>query len=196
MQADNDDGKKTIHFQGTNNRYQIKKLTVDTKIPKPRKELELLNLSSVIYEGHVQNNLLQSLYEEMNNVSSNKNFINELHLVKRQIEKKIQSYKNQDIEKNRFLDSKFIDYSTVIQELLSSNLECCYCSQKMYLMYKHAREISQWTLDRIDNNIGHDRGNVVISCLSCNLKRRRTNKDAFTFTKKMQLVKQMALDSN
>ena len=28
----------------------------------------------------------------------------------------------------------------------------------------------QWTLDRIDNNIGHSKENVVICCLKCNLK--------------------------
>ena len=32
--------------------------------------------------------------------------------------------------------------------------------------------MQMWTLDRIDNNIGHNRDNVVISCLACNLQKR------------------------
>jgi hypothetical protein len=50
--------------------------------------------------------------------------------------------------------------------------------------------MKQWSLDRVDNNIGHNSGNVVISCLECNLKRRRTNKDAFMFTKNMVIIKE------
>jgi hypothetical protein len=45
--------------------------------------------------------------------------------------------------------------------------------------------MSQWTLDRIDNNFGHNIGNLVISCLKCNLKRRRINKNSFMITKNM-----------
>lgn len=45
--------------------------------------------------------------------------------------------------------------------------------------------MSQWSLDRIDNDIGHDFGNLVISCLKCNLKRRRINKNSFMFTRNM-----------
>ena len=50
--------------------------------------------------------------------------------------------------------------------------------------------MKQWSLDRIDNNIGHNRGNLVVACLECNLKRRRTNKDAFMFTKNMVIIKE------
>ena len=45
-------------------------------------------------------------------------------------------------------------------------------------------------LDRINNNIGHNSGNLIISCLECNLKRRRINKDAFLFTKNFKLIRE------
>ena len=49
--------------------------------------------------------------------------------------------------------------------------------------------MEQWSLDRIDNDIGHYKENVVISCLECNLKRRKTNADAFLFTKQLRIKK-------
>jgi hypothetical protein len=59
----------------------------------------------------------------------------------------------------------------------------------MFLIYEHVRETNQWTLDRIDNSIGHNQGNVVVSCLKCNLQRRKTNQAAFLFTKNLNVVK-------
>jgi hypothetical protein len=50
------------------------------------------------------------------------------------------------------------------------------------------RENKQWTLDRIDNNLGHNEDNVVIACLECNLKRRRTNQSKFLFTKQLKIT--------
>ena len=76
----------------------------------------------------------------------------------------------------------------LIKLLQESNLSCCYCSEPVYILYKRVRENKQWSLDRIDNDVGHNNGNLVISCLECNLKRRRTNKDTFMFTKNI-LVK-------
>ena len=49
--------------------------------------------------------------------------------------------------------------------------------------------MNQWTLDRIDNERPHTKDNILISCLECNLKRRRMDKDKFEFTKKLNIVK-------
>ena len=59
----------------------------------------------------------------------------------------------------------------------------------MKLLYNTTRDPNQWTLDREDNSIGHNNDNLIICCLSCNLKRRKTEKDKFLFTKKMKLIK-------
>ena len=87
------------------------------------------------------------------------------------------------------LKNFFIKYDEVLNLLVSSKLLCCYCSDNIYILYEYVRENKQWSLDRIDNNIGHNNGNLVIACLSCNLKRKRTNKDAFMFTKNMIITK-------
>ena len=52
------------------------------------------------------------------------------------------------------------------------------------------RELKQWTLDRIDNDKGHNMENVVIACLDCNIRRRRKNKDDFMFSKNMEIVRE------
>lgn len=77
----------------------------------------------------------------------------------------------------------------VICKLQESGLKCLYCKEEVYLLYKIVREMKQWTLDRIDNDIGHFYDNVVISCLDCNLKRRKKNSNAFLFTKQMNIVR-------
>jgi hypothetical protein len=105
------------------------------------------------------------------------------------IKSKINSYKQQDIIKNKFNSNEFVSYSDVVDLLYESQLLCHYCSDKVYILYEKVRESKQWSLDRINNDIGHNKGNLVIACLSCNLKRRRTNKDAFLFTKNMVIVK-------
>ena len=61
----------------------------------------------------------------------------------------------------------------------------------MALIYENVRQMNQWTLDRIDNNLGHNSDNVLISCLECNLKRKDMNKDKFLFTKQLKIKKQL-----
>lgn len=102
---------------------------------------------------------------------------------------KIYGYKQQDILKHKFNEAEFITLENTLDLLKDSQLRCCYCSEEVYVLYEHVRDMKQWTLDRVDNDIGHNKGNVVISCLGCNLKRRRTNKDAFMFTKNMVIIK-------
>lgn len=105
------------------------------------------------------------------------------------IKAKINGYKQQDIMKNKYDKDRFVSYNEVIRLLNESSLKCCYCSSEIYILYEYVRESKQWTLDRINNDAGHNDGNLVIACLSCNLKRRRTNKDAFMFTKNMKITK-------
>jgi len=102
---------------------------------------------------------------------------------------KISSYKQQDILKNRFNKDNFTNFNDVIDLLNKSSLKCYYCKKDIFILYKQVKEMSQWTLDRIDNNLGHNIGNLVISCLKCNLKRRRINKTSFFLTKNMTIKK-------
>ena len=106
-----------------------------------------------------------------------------------QVKHKISSYKKQDRDKDRYNENEFITLDQCVESLVASKLHCHYCKSKLYIFYKNVREPMQWTLDRIDNDLGHYQSNIVISCLDCNLKRRRTNKDKFLFTKQLNLVK-------
>lgn len=111
------------------------------------------------------------------------------NLILKEIKKKISSYRQQDICKNKFDADMFVSLEDVILKLVECKLICCYCRCKLQLLYQNTREESQWTLDRIDNDLGHIANNVVISCLACNLKRRTTNMEKFKFTKQLKLVK-------
>ena len=183
--------KKNINIIGLNNRYHIKKLIADKNEKKKiRKETVDWNFSSVIYESEKQTGLITQLYENcIIGVAEKKTLSTECALTYRQLEKKIQGYKQQDIEKKRFTPENFITIDNVITELYNSNLNCYYCKTNVFLLYEHVREARQWTVDRINNDEGHNKDNILISCLACNLKRRRTGKDAFLFTKQLQIIK-------
>jgi hypothetical protein len=105
------------------------------------------------------------------------------------IKSKLCSYKHQDITKKKLNDTAFVSFNEVIKMLVDCGLKCFYCSQNVFILYERVREQTQWSLDRINNDLGHNTGNLVIACLECNLKRRRTNKDAFMFTKNMVIIK-------
>ena len=106
------------------------------------------------------------------------------------IKSKICGYRQQDILKKRLNEDLLVNFDEVIHLLVSCDMKCCYCSENVYILYEKVRESKQWSLDRINNDIGHNKGNLVIACLECNLKRRRTNKDAFMFTKNMVIIKE------
>ena len=109
--------------------------------------------------------------------------------VKKEVERKIKSYKNQDITKNKYDSEKLIKYEECLEKLFLSKLKCYYCKSECIFLYKNVREPKQWTLDRLNNDIGHTKDNVVICCLECNLKRGRLNDEKFKFTKQMKIIK-------
>ena len=46
------------------------------------------------------------------------------------------------------------------------------------------------SIDRIDNDKGHNIDNFHLACLDCNLKRRRRTDEKFLFTKQLNIIKQ------
>lgn len=106
-----------------------------------------------------------------------------------QLKVKISGYRNQDVKKKILNDEKLIDLKEVINLLCKSKLECHYCNKNVLVIYDNVRDMSQWTLDRINNDIGHNTDNVLISCLGCNLQRKRTCHDKYLFTKQLNIVK-------
>lgn len=108
--------------------------------------------------------------------------------MRRQIQNKVSSYKMQDIQKHKYNDDKFVDLNFVIQLLHEKSLKCFYCRESVYLFYNFVRENKQWTLERIDNSMGHNKDNVEIACLLCNLRRRTMYHERYVFTKQMMNV--------
>ena len=111
--------------------------------------------------------------------------------IRRQINYKINSYKGQDVKKGLLLESEFVDYDYVLNLLIEKQLKCFYCNETVLLMYDAVRDSKQWTLDRMDNSMGHNRGNVEIACLICNLRRRTMYHERYVFTKQVGIIKKM-----
>ena len=110
-------------------------------------------------------------------------------LVRRELTHKLSGYKQQDVKKEKHDGEKFITFDELVELLVLSQMRCKYCMKQLFILYEKQREKVQWTLDRIDNDQGHNNGNVIVSCLDCNLRRRRLDADKFKFTKQMNLVK-------
>jgi len=106
-----------------------------------------------------------------------------------QINRKIYGYKQQDLIKKLFNQTSFITLESIINKMVECELKCYYCSNEMNVLYDISREMKQWTVDRINNDLGHNVDNFFLACLECNLKRRRRSDEKFLFTKQMKLVK-------
>mgnify|MGYP005839454159 CR=1 FL=1 len=106
------------------------------------------------------------------------------------IKNKLSAYKQQDKKNEMLNEEKFIDMEDVKELLKASNLYCYYCRKEVYILYNTSKQGNQWTLDRIDNNLGHNKDNCVVSCLKCNLDRGRIDSKKFYFTKRMVIKKQ------
>lgn len=179
--TNNDNIKKIIIMEEPKPNKLTKKINFEKEI-KLRVETKTWGLKEDELSHQIQ---LKNLQFIKNNLSKDP-YISKLIS---HIKSKLSSYKQQDILKNKFNEQEFVSFDETIELLNHCNLMCCYCSNLMYILYEKVRETKQWSLDRINNNIGHNSGNLVIACLECNLKRRRTNKDAFMFTKNMKIIK-------
>ena len=167
--------KKIINITGKNN---IDKLT---KTKSKREVVNKMDLEESEYEHRSQVSMINQYFLD-NSCNSEKYLLREL-------KNKLNSYKGQDRKKEIYDEHFFISLNKVVEKLVESKLKCCYCREDLYIFYKHIREPKQWTLDRIDNDEGHNMENCVIACLSCNIQRKTLNDEKFKFTKQMKIVK-------
>jgi hypothetical protein len=176
---------KNVTFNAINKR--IKKGPIEqNKKNKDKKRVETENwtFTSNDYEYENQLNNIKKIVE------NEYKFVDETtKITLQQINKKIYGYKQQDIIKKLLDNEKFITLESVINKMLECELKCYYCSIEMNVLYDISREMKQWTVDRIDNDLGHNINNFYLACLECNLKRRRRSDEKFLFTKQMKLVK-------
>ena len=171
--------EKKIHIQGTNNRYQIKKLIKNDADKKVKKRIVSESWDFTL-EPDNQLTILNQL--SSNNTDESK-------VMLQQIKQKIRSYKQQDVLKNMWNEANFVDIGHVVKKMIDSKLLCYYCKHQMCILYEVSREMKQWTIDRIDNDKGHNNDNYHLACLECNLKRRRQTDAKFLFTKQLKIVR-------
>ena len=181
--------KKQINITGQSNRYQIKKLTQEKKGDKKRIEIEKLNLTEEYFTFEKQIEIINNISKQLNNLNNEEDKTASKILTK-QIEKKIASYKQQDMDKKILNNEKIINLKCIIDKLIETEIKCYYCKDKMYILYENVREPKQWSVDRINNNLGHNIDNFVLACLDCNLKRRCRSADKFLFTKQLNIIRQ------
>lgn len=93
----------------------------------------------------------------------------------KEIRKKHSGYKSQDKLKHKYDESQHITLHELVDKLLESQLKCYYCNKDVVILYNKKKESLQWTLERLNNNLGHYKENTCISCLKCNLGRRTEN---------------------
>ena len=105
-------------------------------------------------------------------------------------EKKLTGYKQQDIYKKNLNIEKIINLKHIIDKLIETEIKCYYCKCEMYILYENVRDLKQWSVDRINNDLGHNVDNIVLACLDCNLKRRCKSSDKFLFTKQLNIIRQ------
>ena len=123
----------------------------------------------------------------------NKLYLNEnvehQDLIVREISNKQKGYQKQDVEKKILNKDKLINYDQIIELLVVKKLKCYYCDGNCSLLYKKVLERKQWTLDRINNDLGHNYDNIVLCCLDCNIKRGNMNSERFKSGKTIKIVK-------
>ena len=106
-----------------------------------------------------------------------------------EIKRKISGYKSQDQKKNKYSECDFIDLNFIKEKILEKEMKCYYCLQRVYVLYKSVREPKQWSVERMDNKYGHNKNNITIACLECNLKRKTIYHERFRFTKQLTITK-------
>jgi 5-methylcytosine-specific restriction endonuclease McrA len=167
---------KSIEIKGKHNKDKINKVNTPKRIDALK-----YSFSDDYYTYRRQIQLINQL------------FLNETieheKVIIQSINKKLIGYKNQDIHKNIFDINWIISLDGIIEKLVNSKLKCFYCTENCELLYKDCLAKRQWTLDRIDNTMGHNTDNVVICCLECNIKRGNMDSKRFKMGKEIKIVK-------
>lgn len=185
---------KKIEIKGKHNKDKITKANDPNNATIVAVRDCMQNMPIYVFDCAFQILLINKIYLNLDIIELDLNLesIKDIKFTKeclREIDKKIASYKNQDIHKKKY-DENNITRAETIEKLVVCKLKCYYCKSEMLIFYNKVRDQTQWTLDRIDNNLPHSNKNVIISCLKCNLQRRCQSKDKFLFTKQLKIVKE------
>jgi len=184
-----DDNVKNINIIGTNNKCQITNLVSENKdeCKKEIKKRVKTENWTFFNETFVNTSQIEIINDIFNNKFSYTDEKSKIAI--QEIHKKISGYKQQDKIKKKFDETKFLTYESIIIKMIECELKCKYCLKEMFVLYDISRESKQWSVDRIDNDLGHNIDNYHLACLECNLKRRRRTDEKFLFTKQLKLIK-------
>lgn len=193
----NDEYDKKIIF---NKQKQIAK----KKISNTQLWTDFINSTNNILQNQNQNlthniqlfYLQQIIDAQIIDENKMENYIGKKYLILiiNELKKKISGYKQQDIKKHIYDKNNFCNINDTIKLLQNSNLICNYCLQNIKIIYDDVKDPLQWTLDRINNDLGHIVDNLIICCLKCNLKRRKQILTHFDFTEKIKMQKIVKLN--
>ena len=150
-------------------------------IPKRARTLKW-TIDDAFFAHDKQMEVLRRLIADDPTIKERKFFIKE-------IKNKLDGYARQDDENGIKDLSAFISLNATIELLLVNKMRCTYCRSCCELIYRDVMAPRQWTLDRVDNDQGHNGGNVVLACLACNLQRRTMDAERFKFGKQLRIVK-------
>lgn len=179
---------RSIDITGKRNIDKIQKV----KNPE-RKETIKWNLDDSYFTYNKQIQIINSLYlnQGCDEEQKHKQEPEQNILAKREISKKINGYKSQDIQKELLDLNRLISLDQTIEKLMISKLKCFYCKENCDLLYKNTLAKKQWTLDRLNNEYGHNHDNVVICCLECNIKKGEMDSDRFKQGKEIKIIRKL-----
>ena len=83
------------------------------------------------------------------------------------IQRKLVAYKRQDQAKGLRFNLK-VDHILALKE--AQNNHCAACNIELLWAYQ-PKDTQQFSVDRLDNSVGHIRDNIRLTCLECNRKR-------------------------
>jgi hypothetical protein len=82
--------------------------------------------------------------------------------------RKIQQNKAEDKKCNRKITNDYVSIEDVKNLLIKQDNKCYVCHDIVITKEWHPNCLYQFTLDRIDNNLPHNKNNVLICCNYCN----------------------------
>ena len=177
-------GKKQIKEKEKTKRVVVEKEIWKTILPVLSYEYQLEIISS-IYLFWFGEDTSQIIEKENITIENRENIVSYAH---QQLQQKRNGYKYQDITKKLYDENQFISLAQVVHLLYHSKLKCYYCHCSVNILYEYVRDNKQWSLERINNDFGHNWNNVEIACLECNLKRKTMYYERYVATQQIKNI--------
>jgi len=92
--------------------------------------------------------------------------------VSQKICNKLATLKSIDTQKQRGFD---LTIEQVVEMLKECQNRCSYCDTTVKIIGYESHDRDQFTVDRIDDSVGHKYGNCVIACFNCNNRKCNTS---------------------